>query len=334
MNSKFFDVKKEKQDNIINAALRLFTVKGYKDASTDVIVKEAGISKGLLFHYFISKKGLYEFIVNYSTKYMTLELTRSVRNGEKDFFNIMSQIEAGKTRILRHYPYMHQFLRSIRFENDPEAVSAIGNNIADLELTYSNIYSQIDSKKLINPDESAQLIDMIEWINDGFMKGRLIQNDFDCDICNEEFAAYLNMLKKHFYKSDDNNRVSIAKEELIERNEIVMDEMKMEMTFEERLMNGKKPLVDMPENEETTEVEEQEKEETAERREDAQVEEPQQNEPEEDFLDDETVSEEEEPDSSAVSRLVLPTVGTGAIPTDSIEKIIAEAENNLSRMES
>ena len=66
MNSKFFDVKKDKQDEMINAALKTFAIKGYKDASTDVIVKEAGISKGLLFHYFTSKQGLYDFICDYS----------------------------------------------------------------------------------------------------------------------------------------------------------------------------------------------------------------------------------------------------------------------------
>ena len=86
MNSKFFDVKKDKQDAIINAALHTFALKGYKDASTDVIVKEAGISKGLLFHYFTSKQGLYDFICDYSTKYMILELTRSVKKNQRDLF--------------------------------------------------------------------------------------------------------------------------------------------------------------------------------------------------------------------------------------------------------
>ena len=62
MNPKFFDLKKDKQDRMINAALKVFALNGYKHASTDDIVKEAGISKGLLFHYFGSKAGVYEFI--------------------------------------------------------------------------------------------------------------------------------------------------------------------------------------------------------------------------------------------------------------------------------
>ena len=51
MNGKFFDLNKEKQDRMINAALKVFAINGYRHASTDEIVREAGISKGLLFHY-------------------------------------------------------------------------------------------------------------------------------------------------------------------------------------------------------------------------------------------------------------------------------------------
>ena len=46
MNSKFFDVKKDKQDAIINAALKTFALKGYKDASTDVMSKRRVSPKG------------------------------------------------------------------------------------------------------------------------------------------------------------------------------------------------------------------------------------------------------------------------------------------------
>ena len=67
MNDKFFDLKREKQDRMINASLKVFAENGYRHASTDEIVKDAGISKGLLFHYFTSKMGLYEFLFDYSS---------------------------------------------------------------------------------------------------------------------------------------------------------------------------------------------------------------------------------------------------------------------------
>lgn len=79
MNDKFFDLKKEKQDRIINAALKVFALNGYRHASTDDIVKTACISKGLLFHYFESKLGLYVFLFDYSSRFMLLEFPGKLR---------------------------------------------------------------------------------------------------------------------------------------------------------------------------------------------------------------------------------------------------------------
>ena len=90
VNDKFFDLKKEKQDRMINAALKVFATQGYRHGSTDDIVREAGVSKGLLFHYFGSKVGVYRFIYDYSVKYMMLELRSTVDTKEKDLFYIRS----------------------------------------------------------------------------------------------------------------------------------------------------------------------------------------------------------------------------------------------------
>ncbi len=249
MNSKFFDVKKDKQDAIINAALKTFALKGYKDASTDVIVKEAGISKGLLFHYFTSKQGLYDFICDYSTKYMTLELTRTVKKSEKDLFTLMSQVSQGRVRVMRNYPFMNRFLRSLKLEDDPEALEAIGSNVADLDRTYSNIYAQIDSRTLVKPDELPRIIDIIDWVSNGFLEQYFKKEDADADELYDSFSEYLTLLRTHLYASEVDGRVSFAKEELLERNETVMKEMKLDMTFEERLIAGKKPLVESDEEE-------------------------------------------------------------------------------------
>ena len=244
MNSKFFDVKKGKQDAIINAALKTFALKGYKDASTDVIVREAGISKGLLFHYFTSKQGLYDFICDYSTKYMILEVTRTVKKSEKDLFSLVSQISQARVRVMRNYPYMGRFLRSLKLETEEEAVASIGNSVAELDKTYGNIYSQIDSKKLVQPDQLNRIIDVINWMSNGFLEQNFKVDDPDPDALYDEYSEYLTLLRSHFYVSESDDKVSVAKEEVYERNETVMKEMRLDMTFEERLMAGRKPLVE------------------------------------------------------------------------------------------
>ena len=253
MNSKFFDVKKNKQDAIINAALKVFAQKGYKDASTDVIVKEAGISKGLLFHYFTSKQGLYDFICDYSTKYMVLELTRSVKKSEKDFFSLIAQITQARVRVMKNYPFMPVFLRTLKAEEDPEAREVIGSSIEDMDRTYRNIYDKIDSRKLVQPQELSKLINIVDWMCEGFMRENFKKDDPDPDRLYDDYSDYLTYMRTHFYASDVDGKVSVAKEEFMDRNETVMKELRMDMTFEERLMAGKKPLVETDDEEEETE---------------------------------------------------------------------------------
>lgn len=58
---------------ILQTAERLFGEKGYRGVSIDEIAKAAGVSKGLVFYHFTSKKGLVEHILKDA---MTTVLTR------------------------------------------------------------------------------------------------------------------------------------------------------------------------------------------------------------------------------------------------------------------
>ena len=49
MNEKFFDLKKEKQDRMINASLKVFAMNGYAHASTDDIVVRLESVRGYCF---------------------------------------------------------------------------------------------------------------------------------------------------------------------------------------------------------------------------------------------------------------------------------------------
>ncbi len=260
MNPKFFDVKKEKQDAIINAALMVFAENGYRKASTDVMVKEAGISKGLLFHYFISKQGVYEFIYDYSVKYMMLELMQTVRKDERDFFSIQRMIELAKTRVMKNYPYMQQFLSSVKYENHPDALKVIRESDKVIDDTYASIYKKADMSRFRGPVDQQKIISMISWMSDGYIKDKFREGTPDLDEMNAEFAQYLSMLRDHFYGNPITEKaqpIMPAIQEEVERDDSVMDsirdemmakpaqeaqqpEQKRELSFEERLALGKK----------------------------------------------------------------------------------------------
>ncbi|MBI72028.1 MAG: hypothetical protein CMG61_00980 [Candidatus Marinimicrobia bacterium] len=62
MLNKTKDLKKNK---ILDAALQIFVKKGYADTRMDDIVKDSGVSKGAIYHYYSSKKDLFLDLINF-----------------------------------------------------------------------------------------------------------------------------------------------------------------------------------------------------------------------------------------------------------------------------
>ena len=55
---QFEEIREKSREKILAAALELFANKGYDATSIDSIAKKAGISKGLIYNYFESKKSI------------------------------------------------------------------------------------------------------------------------------------------------------------------------------------------------------------------------------------------------------------------------------------
>nr|WP_245005293.1 TetR/AcrR family transcriptional regulator [Parageobacillus caldoxylosilyticus] len=120
--SAFEKQPQEKKDLIIKVAIEEFVKNGYEKASTDVITKRAGISKGLLFHYFRSKKNLYLYLVNYVKDFLTeiaMEELKKIQSD--DFFERIKEIVLLKQKLTVQYLQETQFITDA-FINPPVAV--------------------------------------------------------------------------------------------------------------------------------------------------------------------------------------------------------------------
>lgn len=200
MNSRFFDLKKDKQDRMINAALKIFAIRGYRHASTDDIVKEAAISKGLLFHYFESKLGVYSFMYDYSVKYMNLELRSAVDSNEKDLFEVLKQIEHARMNAMRGYPYMQQFLNRSMSEDVSEALLAVEEKRSLLAETEGAISRQIDYQLLPPGIDGEKLRIMLDLTIKGLMTERFLSASFQPEMLYTEVCDYLDMMKHIVYR--------------------------------------------------------------------------------------------------------------------------------------
>ena len=200
MNDKFFNLKREKQDRFINAALKIFSENGYQKASTDDMVKEAGVSKGLLFHYFGSKLGLYEFVYNYSTKLFMMEYGGIVSSDRVDFFEVQKQMELAKRNIMISYPYMNIFLERAFREESFDVLSVVAASMDQYSDELARVYSMADISRFKEGIDPSAILKMCLFVSDGVLNEQFRNGRINPDEYYAEVIAYLEVLERNLYK--------------------------------------------------------------------------------------------------------------------------------------
>lgn len=82
MYETFEKLPESKRIQILQVCIEEFVQKGYRNASTNTIVKRLDISKGVLFLYFKNKKNLYLYLVDYLTKILLDDFFHIFMGGE------------------------------------------------------------------------------------------------------------------------------------------------------------------------------------------------------------------------------------------------------------
>ena len=62
------DLKEQRREELLSVSLDLFVRKGYSGTTVRDIANNAGISEGLLFHYFPSKQAIFEELIDISNQ--------------------------------------------------------------------------------------------------------------------------------------------------------------------------------------------------------------------------------------------------------------------------
>ena len=199
MNDKFFDLKKEKQDKMINGAMQVFAIKGYKLASTDDMVKVAGVSKGLWFHYFVNKAGLYTFVADYCVKYLTMELSVSLANAPKDYFDILFLVEETKASIAKIYPYAPLMIQAMEDEKDEEIIEVTKTKLAPYTDKVNEAMEGFDNEFLAE-GVSREMLDMtVGYTVKGIREKAYSDGEFDADKYLLAIREYFEMMRKIVY---------------------------------------------------------------------------------------------------------------------------------------
>ena len=203
MDDKFFALPKEKQDRIVNAALQSFGKNGYKRAVTDDIASAAGISKGLLFHYFHNKQELLQYVYEYSNRFVRQKLAEHNVHAEKDFFRMIIQTHNVKVEVMRTYPYIYEFLMNIYLRRDQEAAEMVDvYNANFIDAQKAGMLKLIDCSKFKEDVVPEHVLDLVLWSAQGFMDLAFRPGVSDFEKLSETYLVCLDMMRRQFYKKE------------------------------------------------------------------------------------------------------------------------------------
>jgi len=209
-NQKILALEKDRRERIINAAMTEFLA-GFKKASTDNIVREAGISKGLLFHYFGTKERLYNFLVDYAVNTVQTEYIDLINTHQPDILDSIWQLSLLKQDLSKRYPTMFEFLTRVYVDDkDCPAKEHLLKFHRIQAKVMQDVYAHCDKgmfKEDIPPDKA---IEIITWAVAGYSQSKVNQASSvdgalssiikNYDTFLEEFKEYLDILRKAFYK--------------------------------------------------------------------------------------------------------------------------------------
>ena len=203
---KIMAMDAEKRERVINAAMKEFT-KGFKDACTDTIVREAGISKGLLFHYFGTKDGLYSFILQNACEMIYNEYITLIDIRQQDIIEKIWQMTLLKMDLTYKHPALFDFLAKAYVDLQENPNEEFAEYFAKTRsVAVEKALADVDDslfKDGIDPKKAANII---LWTLNGYstsqIDAKMSMEDYQKEYERYlgEIKDYIDILRKTMYK--------------------------------------------------------------------------------------------------------------------------------------
>ena len=203
MNEKFYSLPDSKQNAIINAGYKVFSLNSYKKSPMSEVAEAAGISKSLLFHYFRNKLEFYIFLwdkcaettIEYLTKYKCYEQT--------DLFESMSLGLKAKISLTKKYPYIGMFALKAFYETDPSVSAAVQESYQKyFNLKLDRTRLNFDSDKFIAGLDVKMMYQDMFWASEGYLWEKAQGGNLDIDEMEKDFENMMEFWKSIYLRKD------------------------------------------------------------------------------------------------------------------------------------
>lgn len=199
--------KDTKRIAILNAAITEFC-KGYEAGSTYAIIKTAGVSKGLLFHHFGTKKDLFLETFDYAVGIVMNEFYNLMNFKQRDVLERWKQGALLKMDLMKEHPGIFDFLSLAVLTDNVEVKTEIVkrcNNFA-CDTIPKLYYDDIDRSLFRDDIDVETAIKVIHYTIEGFAQSEADKGKSTKDYYAEyerllnDLDSYILLFKKTFYK--------------------------------------------------------------------------------------------------------------------------------------
>jgi TetR/AcrR family transcriptional regulator len=205
ISESFAKLEPDRQERILKAALNEFARKGYERASTNNIVKEAGIAKGTLFYYFKNKQALFDYLVEYVLDYVETEYLARLDFSEPDFLTRYWKAAQIKLESYLKDKEAFEFLGSLYLRRETEGLWQRLD--AMYQQAMAKMFENLDTS-LFRTDIAAEYaIKLTAWAMEGYQSELLARlQDKDLSTLDmkpywDEFYQLLQVLRTLLYKN-------------------------------------------------------------------------------------------------------------------------------------
>ncbi|GGP08260.1 TetR/AcrR family transcriptional regulator [Oceanobacillus neutriphilus] len=201
----FFNLPKEKQDNLLSAAKKEFSNKPLNKASVSNIIKNADIPRGSFYQYFDGKEDAFYYLLEKQMKLNSEEFISILRKNNGDLFETFTETFQ---RMLKEFQVQknRDFFRNVFLNMDYKMENKIFNDFSETGISkpFLEVITGIDKKKLniSNEEEVVHVMEIMMAVTfQNLMKQFARQSTFE-DALNK-YLFEINLLKKGLYRGSE-----------------------------------------------------------------------------------------------------------------------------------
>ncbi|WP_010275171.1 TetR/AcrR family transcriptional regulator [Paenibacillus senegalensis] len=199
-----------KKREIVKAALEEFAVKRYELASTNRVIQQAGVSKGLLFHHFGNKKQLFLSIADQCIEYFFWYIKQASASFSRDPLERLRDLHTAKMNLFVQQPYIYQLSVYAFVERCKEIQADIQAIEDQFQQRYLALYLEnldVGQIRETIPREQALrlLLESVEAITRNIVQKHKFSADKGLAFLgtlNNELDALIGLVKHGLYKVD------------------------------------------------------------------------------------------------------------------------------------